>query len=442
MTYNKPWDNISIKGYSFHKRGGRLMKDSIYGLKVDGYLREVIDISRLQEVIDKFSAATSMGAVVSDVDGIPITKPSNFTNFCRLIRSSKEGLKGCYKSDSIGGKIACKCRDINLYKCHCGLNDMATPLIIDDVYWGAVLSGQVLFEKPSPQKLRQIRQMAVKFDIDPDRLENAFKEIQVVSETTCRAAGELMQIVAKYIVEMSVSKITHQKFIQQVEDSAKKERVMHQLELSALQSQINPHFLFNTLNAISRLALIEGAGKTEEMIHALARLLRRTLQNIDKLAPLHEEIEYIENYLFIQKTRYGDQLDFRIEIEEDVLEVMIPIMTLQPIVENAIVHGIEPREDIGNITIEARKIEGMVCIKITDNGIGMDTERIMQSLDSSRSLAGLTKGLGLRSVKQRLKHCYNCNDFMEIFSEVGKGTIVTIWIPLQINNTKEMAVKK
>ncbi|WP_051533810.1 sensor histidine kinase [Desulfitibacter alkalitolerans] len=418
------------------------MKDSIYGLKVDGYLREVIDISRLQEVIDKFSAATSMGAVVSDVDGIPITKPSNFTNFCRLIRSSKEGLKGCYKSDSIGGKIACKCRDINLYKCHCGLNDMATPLIIDDVYWGAVLSGQVLFEKPSPQKLRQIRQMAVKFDIDPDRLENAFKEIQVVSETTCRAAGELMQIVAKYIVEMSVSKITHQKFIQQVEDSAKKERVMHQLELSALQSQINPHFLFNTLNAISRLALIEGAGKTEEMIHALARLLRRTLQNIDKLAPLHEEIEYIENYLFIQKTRYGDQLDFRIEIEEDVLEVMIPIMTLQPIVENAIVHGIEPREDIGNITIEARKIEGMVCIKITDNGIGMDTERIMQSLDSSRSLAGLTKGLGLRSVKQRLKHCYNCNDFMEIFSEVGKGTIVTIWIPLQINNTKEMAVKK
>jgi len=418
------------------------MQNSIYGLKVDGYLREVIDISRLQEAIDKFSMATSMGAVVSDVDGIPITKPSNFTSFCKLIRSSSEGLKGCYRSDSVGGKKAWEFRDIYLYKCHCGLNDMATPLIIDDVYWGAVLSGQVLFEKPSPQKLQQIRQMAVKFYIDPDTLENAFKEIQVVSEITCRAAGELMQIVAKYIVEMSIAKITHQKFIQQVEESAKRERVMHQLELSALQSQINPHFLFNTLNAISRLALIEGADKTEEMIHALARLLRRTLQNIDKLAPLQEEIEYIENYLFIQKTRYGDQLDFEIDVEPNVLEVMIPVMTLQPIVENAIVHGIEPREDIGYITIEAKRVENMVRITVSDNGIGMDTDKIMQSLDSSRSLAGLTKGLGLRSVKQRLKHCYNCNDFMEIFSQEGKGTIVTIWIPLHIDNTIEMAVKK
>jgi len=417
------------------------MVEGVYGLKVNGYLREVVEVFRLQEVVDKFAKATSVAAVVTDIDGVPITEPSNFTTFCKLVRSTSEGMKGCYKSDQQGGKAACEQRNLSLYSCHCGIIDMAAPLILEGVYWGAVLCGQVLLEEPSGEKIRQIRTLARILGVDENEMEHAFRQIEVVSESKIRAAGELLQIVANYIVEMSVSKLVHQKLTQQLEESARKERVMHQLELRALQSQVNPHFLFNTLNAVSRLALIEGAAKTEEMVYALARLLRYTLRNIDQVVPLREELDYIRNYLFIQKTRYGDHIDFQIETHPEVLETMIPVMTLQPVVENAIVHGLESREEGGRIMINARVVGERVCIEIRDTGIGMDTAKISHTLKGSRSGLGHTTGLGLSNVQQRLKHCHGDSYGLELFSSPGKGTTVLLWIPIYGWNSNESGVE-
>lgn len=416
------------------------MTECVYGLKVNGYLREIVDVPRLQEVVDKFAKATGLAAIVTDVDGVPITKPSNFSYFCKLVRSTDEGLKGCYRSDGQGGKVACKQRNPSLYRCHTGLIDMAAPLILEGVYWGAVLCGQVLLKEPSEEKIQHTRELARRFGVAEDEMDYAFRQLQVLSETKIRASGELLQIVANYIVEMSVSKLVHKKLTHQLKESAKKERVMHQLELRALQSQVNPHFLFNTLNAASRLALIEGAGKTEEMIHALARLLRYTLRNIDQVVPLREELDYIQNYLFIQKTRYGDHIDFLIDTRPEVLEAMIPVMTLQPVVENAIVHGLEPREEGGKVIITARVVGERVRIEIRDTGLGMDTTNINHTLEGNRSGLGHTTGLGLSNVQQRLRHCHGNSYGLELFSTSGKGTTVVLWIPLNNRNSNESDV--
>ncbi|MQL53303.1 histidine kinase [Desulfofundulus thermobenzoicus] len=405
------------------------MVESIYGLPVHGYLREIIEVSIMQELVDKFARATSVAAIVVDVDGSPVTIPSNFSEFCQMVRSSPVGEKGCYESDRRGGEAAARWNSLSLYQCHCTLIDMAAPLIVDGVYWGAVLCGQVLLEPPSQEQLQQIRSLAHRFGLDEEKLCNALKKIEVVTEKKIRAAGELLQIVANYIVEMSVSRITSQRLTQQLKEKADMERVMHQLELRALQSQVNPHFLFNTLNAACRLAMIEGASQTEELIHALSRLLRHTLRKIDQIVPLREELDYISNYLFIQKTRYGDHIDVQIQAQPEALDAVIPIMTLQPLVENAIVHGLEPKEDGGTIFITVQCYGEKVCIEVRDTGLGMEPGVVCHVLEGNRSGQGHTTGLGLSNVYQRLRHCFGEDCGLEIFGSPGEGTTVKVLIP-------------
>lgn len=416
------------------------MTDSKDRIGVHGYLREVVDIAKLQDLVDKFAKATGVAAIVADVEGIPITDPSNFTRFCQLVRSTPDGEKLCYKSDQQVGEKAAGKRSLSLHQCHCGLIDMAAPLILDGVYRGAALCGQVLLEAPTKEQIEKVRNVALQLGIDED-LSLFLQQIEVVSEAKIRAAGELLRILASYIVEMSVSELTHRQLMKQLEESARMERVMHQLELRALQSQVNPHFLFNTLNAASRLALIEGAGRTEELLHAMARLLRYTLRNIDKIVPLQEELEYISNYLFIQTTRYGDHIEMQIDTEPEALKVMIPVMTLQPIVENAIVHGLEPKEDGGKMMITVQAAGEFIRIEIRDTGLGMDITNLNQILDGSRTGRGHTTGLGLINVHQRLKHCFGENYGMEISSIPGIGTAVVVWIPVHYGKSNESEVE-
>lgn len=397
--------------------------------KVHGRLDETVELDRLQEILDKFARATSIAAIVADVDGVPITKPSNFTRHCQMVRASIVGAQGCWDSDRRVGQQAVQQGAPALHRCHCGLIDMAAPIVVDGVYWGSVLCGQVLLEPPNEACLQQVRSRALVFGLDPDELAVAFQEIETVSEEKIWAAGELLQIVANYIVEMSVARLRDKRLAQELKERAEMEGVMRRLELSALQAQVNPHFLFNTLNTASRLALIEGAPRTEELVHALASLLRYTLRNIEQIVPLREELEHIRNYLFIQKTRYGDHFGVEISVDPDVLDTPIPVMTLQPLVENAIVHGLEPKEDGGSILIAATRAEGIICVEVKDTGVGIDPELAGRVLEEGGSGMGHTTGLGLSNVHRRLQHCFGPEYGLEIYGQPAKGTTVVVRIP-------------
>jgi len=218
-----------------------------------------------------------------------------------------------------------------------------------------------------------------------------------------------------------------------------KERLVKELELQALQSQINPHFLFNTLNVISKLALLEGAGKTSDLIVSVSQLLRYNLRRLDRPATLREEIRHVQQYIAIQQARFRDKVTFVSDIDESVLDVALPSLTIQPIVENAFAHGVEGKESGAAIKLRVRPVGSEVWITVTDNGIGMRPELVRALLRMepvSESEPGReTTGIGVRNVFKRLQLFAGPGDWVDIESEVGVGTSITLKLPARREDT-------
>jgi two-component system sensor histidine kinase YesM len=207
------------------------------------------------------------------------------------------------------------------------------------------------------------------------------------------------------------------------------ENSLRESEMQTLQSQINPHFLFNTINTISALASIEEAAMTGKLLQDMSNILRFSLKKAKEKASIREEIEIIKNYLNIQRTRFGDRITTVIETDEEALDEKIPPMTLQPLVENAMIHGLEPKEGIGTLTIRVARESAHVKIEITDDGVGMEEEEFMkiQRLCIEPELNNWNK-LGIVNVIRRLKLTYGENVLI-IESRLKKGTTVSIAIP-------------
>ncbi|QYR22864.1 sensor histidine kinase [Paenibacillus sp. sptzw28] len=214
-------------------------------------------------------------------------------------------------------------------------------------------------------------------------------------------------------------------------ENLEKDRLVKELELQALQSQINPHFLFNTLNALSKLALLEGSKRTSDLIVSMSNLLRYNLRSLDQPVTLRDELEHVKQYFTIQQARFRDRVRFEMDIEEPALTALVPALTLQPLVENAFVHGVEALEEGAVIGLSIKsEPEGGLCITVSDNGSGMSEEKLQALL---RLEAGVpdkdSTGLGTRNVFKRLKLFYGRSDLVSIRSKPGQGTNVTIRIP-------------
>ena len=202
------------------------------------------------------------------------------------------------------------------------------------------------------------------------------------------------------------------------------------LELQALQSQINPHFLYNTLDSIIWMA--EG-NRSEEVIimtASLARLLRQSISNESELVWVKQETDYVKSYLTIQKMRYKDKLEFEIQMDQDILEQKIIKLILQPIVENAIYHGIKYKDTKGLIRISGWKEDGCMLFEIYDNGRGMDAEEMKHIFDKNKSREAVRSGVGIYNVQMRLKLYYGEGYGISYESRLGEGTRAYIRIPM------------
>ncbi|WP_181873461.1 sensor histidine kinase [Paenibacillus prosopidis] len=213
------------------------------------------------------------------------------------------------------------------------------------------------------------------------------------------------------------------------------ELVKKQSEMAYLQSQINPHFLYNTLESINGIAAKEGADKIYHMTKALSLVFRYSVKGTDTV-PLREELAMIKSFIYIQKIRFGNRFEVKYHFPEEILEYRVPKMILQPIVENAIFHGIEPKS--GEVLLElAGEISGdMILLTVKDNGMGMDDEKlrmIMNSLSAKQGLIGQnqdwTISIGLANVNNRVKLKYGNEYGIIIESEPGLGTEVVIMMP-------------
>ncbi|ABF43032.1 periplasmic sensor signal transduction histidine kinase [Candidatus Koribacter versatilis Ellin345] len=197
------------------------------------------------------------------------------------------------------------------------------------------------------------------------------------------------------------------------------ERLLLQIRLEALQSQINPHFLFNTLNSVSSLVRFN-PDKAREMIVKLANILRRLMRTTDAFVPLREEVDFIDDYLDIEVVRFGtDKLRVQKELEPASLDVMVPSMMLQPLVENAIKHGVAPRIEGGSIYLRSRVADNRVVIEVEDDGVGFT--------DGAPSSG---TGIGMANVTERLNVLYGDSAVIETDSTPGKGTLVRLTLPI------------
>jgi two-component system LytT family sensor kinase len=202
------------------------------------------------------------------------------------------------------------------------------------------------------------------------------------------------------------------------------ERLLLHARMEALQNQINPHFLFNTLNSISSLVRFD-PDRAREVISKLATILRRLLNSADSFVPLREEVEFIDNYLDIEVVRFGhDKLRVVKELEPASLDVMVPSMLLQPLVENSIKHGLSSLVEGGSIYLRSRLSDSGLVIEVEDDGVGMAATQLVESTSTRGA------GIGMANISERLQVLYGDTARMTIDSHEGKGTLVRIRLPL------------
>lgn len=220
-------------------------------------------------------------------------------------------------------------------------------------------------------------------------------------------------------------------------------------ELQFLRAQINPHFLFNTLNSIKWLAVLNGDKSVEEMLTALGRLLECSMQKGNDFLPLREEIDNVKAYIRIQQMRYGDKLQVQYNLQESILDIPVPKLILQPVVENAILHGVDKNNIDGKIEICAFSQQGRIVVQITDNGPGISIQKLEalaaignEAVTDENAVQGATivkdqlSGIGLVNVQKRLKLLYGADSGLRFNNrEDDTGAVVTII--LEVNSDVE-----
>ncbi|MFC4619345.1 sensor histidine kinase [Camelliibacillus cellulosilyticus] len=229
--------------------------------------------------------------------------------------------------------------------------------------------------------------------------------------------------------------------ISEIRKKSKLDQLLKEMELKHLQNQIHPHFLFNILNTISKTAYLEDAKETQNLIDSTAKLLRHNLGRLEEPTTLGKEVDIIREYFFLQSARFGDRVRFTTEIDERCLSTPVPNLTLQPLIENAFIHGIESLETGAEIRLQIKRHSNFVQVDIIDNGVGMKEAEVRQLLNLDepnrpKNSQGHSTGLGFKNVAKRLQLFFGIDEPVKIESKPGEGTRISLFIPLNEAESK------
>ena len=251
----------------------------------------------------------------------------------------------------------------------------------------------------------------------PTRFFDLYSDLWYVELLVCLSAPVVVGVPLKIWNQIRIE--------QKLEEQA---RLLLEARLDALQRQINPHFLFNTLNSITSLVRSKPE-LAREMIVKLANILRVLLKNREAFVPFAEELAFTDDYLDIEVVRFGEKLRVVKEIADDTLQVVVPSMLLQPLIENSIKHGLEPRIDGGTVTLRSRiKDDGRLLVEVEDDGVGMAPDRSIAH--PSGAIVRPGTGIGMKNVRERMQVLYGDSADVEIESRPGRGTKVTLTMPV------------
>lgn len=226
-----------------------------------------------------------------------------------------------------------------------------------------------------------------------------------------------------------MSELLHREEIERVE----MEKQLSGARLELLKSQINPHFLFNTLNMIACMAKLEEAVMTERMISSMGSLFRYNLKTSEQIVTLARELKVVQDYMYIQQMRFGSRILYSCDLKVDAEQAMIPAFTLQPVVENAMVHGLSKKEQGGRVHVRIWEQGNRLVISVADTGLGMSEERLAEVTEAMKERRTSRIGIGLGNIYKRIHMMYKQGEF-RIASIEGRGTVIQMFIPQEKHN--------
>lgn len=227
-----------------------------------------------------------------------------------------------------------------------------------------------------------------------------------------------------YVHTLEEKRSVEEKLYQQELEKANLEQRFSFAQLQLIKSQLKPHFLFNTLNMITRMAQMEEAPVTEEMLIALSNLLRYSLRTTEPFTPLDQELKVLRDYMYIQKMRFGERITWDIQCEVPANQIEVPIFLIQPLVENSIIHGLSSKEEGGRVVVKITSDGEILTILVEDTGAGMEKERLQQIRESMKE-RGRGVGIGLGNIYRRISAYYEQGE-VTVDSLEGKGTTVKV----------------
>lgn len=284
----------------------------------------------------------------------------------------------------------------------------------------------LLFSIKLTQPIRELSKNAIliasgKFDV-PDVTVNSKDEMQLLAQ----AFNKMINSIRFYIDELKLKSDLEQRLYAEENKNLRTENLLRDTKLRALQAQMNPHFLFNTLNLISRTSYLEGAPQTVQLIDATTDFLRYSLYRAEDFVSIFDEIAFAETYIYLQQMRFGSRISFVVNVDEKLEDIQVPALIVQPIIENAIAHGVDSLTQGAIVRVDVLQKEDYALVCVEDNGVGMSDEQISRMLDEPAERTKKSGGLGLYNVKQRLELFCGRSDLIQIHSHKGCGCRVEL----------------
>lgn len=269
---------------------------------------------------------------------------------------------------------------------------------------------------------------------------------QLISTMESVESGNLSPQTEEYYGEMAILSQKFNHMVRRIEamftEAKEQEREKHKMEMLALQSQINPHFLYNTLNSIRWLSELQGADKVTQMLDELVKLLRFAAEDTGEFITVGREVEFIISYIRILNFRYFERFSFVLDIQEEAKQFMIPRFIIQPLVENSVLHGFDSNDICATIRIDVHLEGKELLLCVTDDGKGLSPEKIEEILSTERKSERSLNKIGVYNVNQRIKLTYGKEHAIKIDSMEGCYTKVTIRIPAQCGRIGNEAENK
>jgi two-component system LytT family sensor kinase len=405
-------------------------------------LLDVVSPDFLKDLLNRFTEATGVKTLITDNLGTPLIWPdcpSLYCNFCAKMRANPETNIECQKSDAFGGISAFHKKLPFIYRCHMDIVEVSVPIIINGQYLGVIMIGQLRVEDESHFDVAKNVSSAVDLNADPELkavYEETMKELPLVPLDKLRALANMLHSIANYIAQISLNSIlkdTNNELNIRIQHEANSkiqlEKNLKQKEVHSMERSLKPQYLFNVLNTINNLILLENPQRASEVISSLSKIMRYNLRHTDQISTVGEELEAIQDYLKIQQLSTEDKITIQTVVSADCMNAIIPPFSIQSFVENAFQHGLKTKLSGGTFYLEVSKLGSKIKIIVSDNGVGMPSITKSQLLALKKSDFSNTASFPLINTIKILNHYFEDEFSWDVNSFENQGTTIEIIIP-------------